>query len=49
LEYLEYRVLMTVSSLLALRGGDRRPMEAITGRHSGDQGLGSWQIMATRR
>jgi hypothetical protein len=49
LEYLEYLVLMTNSSLLATRGGDRRPMGAITAPHSGGQGMGPWQIMATLR
>jgi hypothetical protein len=49
LEYLEYLVLMTNSSLLAIRGGDRRPMGAITARHSGGQRTESWQIMATLR
>src|ERR1700729_3050163 len=45
LEYLEY-LLMTDSSILAIRGDDRRPMEAIRGPHSGDQRMESWQNMA---
>jgi len=49
LEYLEYLVLMTNSSLLAIRGGDRSPMGAITAPHSGTQTMESWQIMATPR
>jgi hypothetical protein len=49
LEYLEYLVLMTNSSLLATRGGDRRPMGGITAPHSGGQRMESWQIMARLR
>jgi hypothetical protein len=49
LEYLEYCVLMTDSSLLANRDGDRRLMGAITGLHSGNQRRQLWQMMALRR
>jgi hypothetical protein len=49
LEYLEYLVLMTNSSLLAIRGGDRRPMATIKVPLSGGQRMESWQIMATLR
>jgi hypothetical protein len=49
LEYLEYLVLMTNSSLLAVRGDDRRPMGAITAPDSGERQVQSWQIMAKPR
>jgi hypothetical protein len=46
---LEYLVLMTNSSLLAIRGDDRRLMGDITSPHSGEDELKWWQIMANPR
>jgi hypothetical protein len=45
----EYLVLMTNSSLLAIRGDDRRPMGTITAPDSGELRVQSWQIMAKPR
>jgi len=40
---------MTNSSLLAIRGDDRRLMGAITAPHWGEVRVESWQIMAKPR